>query len=129
MTALALKYLLPVAAVIALLFGVYELGSGHGYKSGYQVAWDTQQKTINNMSAADDKRNTQDNKVINQVEQAAPVAVAQVKQEVAAQQTQNVKIIREYYEKNPDLNKLCSWSQSTVGLINQIIQPAPVTGN
>jgi hypothetical protein len=95
MTALALKYLLPVAAVIALLFGVYELGSGHGYKSGYQVAWDTQQKTINNMSAADDKRNTQDNKVINQVEQAAPVAVAQVKQEVAAQQTQNVKIIRE----------------------------------
>lgn len=129
MSALIMKYVVPVLAVLALLAGVYALGSSHGYKSGYQVAWDTQQKAIDKMANAETARNTKDNGVINTVEQAAPVAVAQVKQEVATQQTANVKIIREYYEKNPDLNKLCSWSQSTVGLINQVIQPAPVQGN
>ena len=49
MVALLLKYVLPVVAVIALLFGVYEWGHANGTDAGYKSGWDAQQVTINKM--------------------------------------------------------------------------------
>jgi hypothetical protein len=115
------KYVAILLAVLAVLFGAYEYGSSHGYKSGYQVAWDTQQKTINNMVDAQNAEATAQNNKITTLEQSAADAwqTAQNQQKfVVSQRTTQVAT---YKAANPQVAASCGWSPATVNVINQMI--------
>jgi hypothetical protein len=98
-----------------------EYGSSHGYKSGYQVAWDAQQKTINNMVDAQNAAATAQNNKITTLEQSAADAwqTAQNQQKfVVSQRTTQVAT---YKAANPQVAASCGWSPATVNVINQMI--------
>lgn len=124
MQAILAKWGLKIVAVVAILFGVYMFGHSNGYDSGYKTGHDEQQKVIDGMVNAEKQRVDSNNAKLNKAEQQAPVAVQQVQAQVKAQVQYRDRVITQYYEKNPDLNKLCSWNQDQVDLINQVIAPA-----
>lgn len=115
------KYLVGAFAVVAVLFGVYEYGSSHGYKSGYQVAWDTQQKTINNMVDTQNAEAKAKNDKITALEQSAADAwqTAQNQQKFVVSQ-RNTQVAT-YKSANPQVAASCGFSPATVNVINQMI--------
>jgi hypothetical protein len=128
-TTLLLRYVLPVVGVLALLFGTYEYGKSTGYNTGYasghQIAWDTQQKTINNMVDQQNLENTQANLKISALEFGSMTAQAQVTAAVTAAKNARAQAIADYKKANPVVAQSCGWSPSTVSVINQLLQPAP----
>ena len=115
------KYVVGIVAVAAAIFGVYEWGSSNGYKDGYQVAWNTQQKTINNMVNAQNAAAVAQNNKITTLEQTASDAwqTAQNQQKfVVSQRTTQVAT---YKTANPQVAASCGWSPATVNVINQMI--------
>lgn len=115
------KYVLGIVAVGAILFGVYEYGSSHGYKDGYQKAWDAQQKTIQKMVETQNAATTEQNKKITQLEQDAADADRKIK---AYQQAQDIKrndVVQNYKAANPKVASAPAWSPETVNAINQML--------
>jgi hypothetical protein len=115
------KYVAILLAVCAILFGAYEYGSSHGYKSGYQVAWDTQQKTINNMVDAQNAEATAQNKKISTLEQSAADAWQAVQNKQAFVVNQRATQVTAYKAANPQVAASCGFSPATVNVINQMI--------
>jgi uncharacterized protein YlxW (UPF0749 family) len=115
------KYVAIIVASVALVFGVFEYGSSHGYKSGYQVAWDTQQKTINNMVDAQNAEATAQNKKISTLEQSAADAWQAVQNKQAFVVNQRATQVTAYKAANPQVAASCGFSPATVNVINQMI--------
>jgi hypothetical protein len=115
------KYVAIVLAVCAILFGAYEYGSSHGYKSGYQVAWGTQQKTINGMVDAQNAATKAQNDKITTLEQSAADAwqTAQNQQKFVVSQ-RNTQVAA-YKAANPQVAASCGLSPATVNVINQML--------
>lgn len=116
-----LKYVLPVVAVFALLFGVFEAGSSHGYSKGYAVAWDTQQTAINKMVAANNLQVSANNNKLEEFESAAQAARADAASATFAAMTTRSTVVTQYRKANPQAAKSCGWSLPTVQAINNIL--------
>lgn len=118
---IGLKYVLPVVAVLGLLFGVYEYGHSKGYDSGYQVAWSAQQKTIQGMV---DKQNAQteaQNQRISDLEKKSQqdtvdLAAANMKAAITRE-----TVVTQYVHDNPVIAASCGWDIPTVDAINALI--------
>jgi uncharacterized protein HemX len=116
-----IKYVVIVVAIAAAVFGVYEWGSSSGYKSGYQVAWNTQQKTINNMVNAQNAETKAQNDKITTLEQSASDALEQVRKSQAQIEESRTKVVVQYKTLNPKVAASCGWSPETVNAINSMI--------
>jgi Flp pilus assembly protein TadG len=115
------KYVAIVLAVVAVLFGAYEYGSSHGYKSGYQVAWDTQQKAINNMVAAQNAETQAQNTKITTLEQSAADAWQTAQNQQKFVVTQRNTEVAAYQKANPQVAASCGFAPATVNVINQML--------
>jgi protoporphyrinogen oxidase len=104
-----------------VLFGSYEYGSSHGYKSGYQVAWNTQQKAINNMVTAQNAAAVAQNNKITTLEQSAADAWQTAQNQQKFVVTQRTTDVVAYTKANPQVAASCGWSPATVNVINQMI--------
>jgi hypothetical protein len=118
---LLLKYVLPLVAVLAILLGAFEAGSSHGYSKGYQVAWDTQQTTINKMVDANNLQVAANNGKLEQFESDAQAARADAASATFAAMTTRSRVVTQYREANPQAAKSCGWSLPTVQAINNIL--------
>ncbi len=121
LTSSVFKYVAIVLAVVAVLFGAYEDGSSHGYKSGYQVAWDTQQKTVNNMVNAQNAETQAQNTKITTLEQSAADAWQTAQNQQKFVVTQRNTEVAAYKKASPQVAASCGWSPDTVNVINQMI--------
>jgi hypothetical protein len=115
------KYVVGIVAIAALVFGIYEWGSSHGYKDGYQVAWNTQQKTINNMVDAQNAEATAQNNKISTLEQSAADAWQTAQNQQKFVVTQRNTQVAAYKAASPQVAASCGWSPDTVNVINQMI--------
>jgi len=110
---------------VALLVGVYEKGesTGHteGYTDGYKIAWDTQQKAINNTVAQQNLETKQQDLKISGIEFGSMVAQSQVTKELAKAQTVRTSVITRYVQANPKAAQSCGWTPQTAQAINQIL--------
>jgi len=123
------KKALIALALLALIFSVYGIGHSKGYDSGYasghQIAWDTQQKTINLIT---DKENDESKafnaKVLSlqQDSQAAAEELVKVKKQTAVSRNQ---IVEEYKTNYAQSYQSCGWDENTVTTINRIIEENP----
>lgn len=115
------KYVVGIAAVGAVLFGIYEYGSSHGYQKGYQKAWDAQQQTVNKMVEERNAETKAQNAKITDLEQRAANADAQVKIAQEALKKQREQVVQDYKTKNPKVAASPAWSPETVNAINQML--------
>jgi hypothetical protein len=115
------KYVAIILGVVAILFGAYEYGSSHGYQSGYQVAWDTQQKTINNMVTAQNDEAVAQNNKITTLEQSAADAWQTAQNQQKFVVTQRTTEVAAYTKANPQVAASCGFSPATVNVINQML--------
>lgn len=122
---IGIKYVLPVLAVIALLFGIYEYGHSNGYNSGYSVAWAAQQKTIQGMV---DKQNAQTLAQNQQID----ALVKKSQQDTLDLAAANMKaaltretVVTQYVKANPVVAASCGWDLPTVDAINALIAADP----
>jgi len=115
------KYVLPVLAVVALFFGVFEYGKSQGYDAGHQAAWDQQQKTINGMVDAANALASENNRKISGLELDALSAQTQADALKAQVKTKRTQIVTVYKEANPQVAASCGWSGPTIAAINQIL--------
>jgi hypothetical protein len=121
------RYVLPVVCVIALFFGMFELGSTHGYNDGYTKAWNTQQEAINKMVDANNAEVEANNNKLEDFEQQAQAAKADAASATFAAMTTRQTVITKYRTNNVKVAASCGWSLPTVQAINSIIsagQPA-----
>ena len=119
-----LKYVLPVVGVLALLFGVFEYGSSHGYNKGYTVAWNTQQQAINKLVDANNLEVSANNSKLEDFEQQAQAARADAASATFAAMTTRQTVVTQYRKANPQTAKNCGWSLPTVQAINNILGAA-----
>lgn len=115
------KFVVGIMSIAAVLFGVYEYGSSHGYQKGYQKAWDIQQQTITKMVDAQNAETKAQNSKISDLEQRAANADEQVKIAQEAIKKQREQIVQNYKTKNPKVSAAPAWSPETVGAINQML--------
>lgn len=118
---LLIKYVLPIVGVMALLFGVFEFGSSHGYSKGYAVAWNTQQTAINNLTNADNLKILANNNKLEDFESQAQAARADAASATFAAMTTRQTVVTQYRKANPQTARSCGWSLPTVQAINNIL--------
>jgi hypothetical protein len=118
---IVIKYLLPVLGGLALLFGVFEFGSSHGYSNGYTIAWNTQQTAINKMVTAQNLETDANNNKLQDFESAAQAARADAASATFAAMTTRADVVTRYLKANPQAAKTCGWSLPTVEAINNIL--------
>lgn len=121
-----MKYVLPVVAVAALLFGVYEYGHSNGYNSGYTTAWNKQQATIQTMVDKQNAQTTAQNQQIDSlVKKSQQDTIDLAAAKIQASLTRET-VVTNYVQANPQVAKSCGWDVPTVDAINQIIDSDPV---
>jgi hypothetical protein len=116
-----IKYAIGAVAIAAAVFGVYEWGSSHGYKDGYQVAWDAQQKTIQGMVDAQNAAAKAQNDKIATLEQSAADALQQVQDTQQKVTQQRADAVAAYKKAHPQVAASCGVSPDTVNVINQML--------
>lgn len=116
-----IKYAIGAVAIATAVFGVYEWGSSHGYKDGYQVAWDTQQKTINGMVDTQNAAAKAQNDKIATLEQSAADAWQTVQNKQIFITNQRDKQVAAYKAANPQVAASCGVAPETVNVINQML--------
>lgn len=120
-----LKYVLPILAVAGILFGVYEYGHSKGYDAGHQIAWDTQQKTINGMVDKENAQAEANNKAIASVEADSFKYATDNKNLQAQLDTKRTTVVTQYVQANPQSASSCGLDVPLVQAINQLIQADP----
>lgn len=125
MLSLILKYVLPVIAVLAILFGAVEYGKSVGHTAGYTEAWDAQQKTIQAMVYKDNAQTEAQNKKITDLETNAAKDASDLFAANAAAATTRATIITKYEKANPVVAASCGWDIPTVDAINDVIESDP----
>lgn len=122
------KYVLPILGVLALLFGVYEYGHSRGYNSGYasghQVAWDTQQKTINAMVEQQNAQNKANNDKIASLESDSQTYANQIADLTNQLKQKRAQVVTKYVQANPQSSQTCGFDDTLSSAINQILQPS-----
>lgn len=122
-----IKYGVAALAVLAVLFGVYELGSSHGHTAGYKEAWDTQQKTINDMVTRQNAENQAFNDKITALEKASTAAANTIDDLQKQVQAKRTEVITKYVQMNPETSKTCGIDTSMAQTINAIIGADPLS--
>jgi hypothetical protein len=119
------KYVIIVVVFAGCLIGAYGFGHSRGHDAGFKEAWNQQQKTINNMVAAQNAETQEQNTKISQLELSATVAYAQVQtaQQQAAKERNDA--VAAYKKAHPQSANSCGWSPDTVQVINQILENKP----
>lgn len=123
---LIVKYVLPIVGVLAALFGVYEYGHSNGYDSGYTVAWNKQQTTIQGMVNAQNAQTNVQNAKISSLEQNSMKDAQDLFAAKAAAVPKLQAVIQTYTKANPVVAQSCGWDVPTVQAINDMIDAEPV---
>lgn len=110
-----------ILAVVAILFGAFEMGSTHGYKEG----WAAQQKTIDAMVDKQNKQTAANNQLIADVEKQAMADADAAREASALASKARSTVITKYKTQYAVVAASCGWDIPTVQAINAIIDSDP----